>query len=267
MQPISMSVLVFVEGAILADSRAALRPPVARIVDNLVDDFQNPPAMLADDRESPDQLTAVVSLLQEEIVVGRLAPGERLVEEELADRLQTKRHVLRQAFVELERYGLIERKRNRGATVRKLTMEDVSQIYAVREILEQAAAAAIRFPLTREQLAPIEAAQRSHEEAVAREDAKAVFRANFEFHCAIFSLSGNPYLTAAIEDFRKKTHVVWSYTIGAKAGYFKTAQREHRAILRALRQGDRETLLELCSGHLNISRTAYLDSYRLRLSR
>lgn len=224
------------------------------------------PPMLSDDRESLDQLGAVVALLQEEIVLGRLAPGERLVEEELADRLQTKRHVLRQAFVELERFGLIERKRNRGASVRRLTMEDVSQIYAVREILERAAAAAIRFPLTKEQLAGIEQAQRSHDEAIEREDAKAVFRANFEFHRALFDLSGNPYLAAAVEDFRKKTHVVWSYTI-VKAEYFRKAQREHRAILRALRQGDAETLSDLCARHLDISRTAYLDSYRLRFSR
>jgi DNA-binding GntR family transcriptional regulator len=136
----------------------------------------------------------------------------------------------------------------------------------VREILERAAAAAIRFPLNKAQLAPIEQAQRSHDEAIEREDAKAVFRANFEFHQALFELSGNPYLTAAVEDFRKKTHVVWSYTI-VKAEYFRQAQREHRAILRALRKGDSDTLGELCAQHLNISRTAYLDSYRLRFSR
>ena len=78
-----------------------------------------------------DPLERAVAALQEDIVLGRLAPGARLIEEDLADRLHTKRHVLRQAFVELERFGLIERKRNHGASVRQLTLEDVSQIYAV----------------------------------------------------------------------------------------------------------------------------------------
>ncbi|MGZ9059786.1 MAG: GntR family transcriptional regulator, partial [Burkholderiaceae bacterium] len=75
-----------------------------------------------------DPLQHVVAVLQEDIVLGRLPPGARLVEEDLADRLHTKRHVLRQAFVELERFGLVERKRNRGAAVRRLTLEDVTQI-------------------------------------------------------------------------------------------------------------------------------------------
>ena len=83
----------------------------------------------------------VAAVLQEDIVLGRLAPGARLIEEDLADRLHTKRHVLRQAFMELERFGLVERKRNHGAAVRQLTLEDVSQIYAVRRDPRSAAAA------------------------------------------------------------------------------------------------------------------------------
>jgi len=107
----------------------------------------------------------LVAALQEDIVLGRLAPGTRLVEEELAERFRTKRHVLREAFIELERFGLIERKPNRGASVRQLTPDDVS---------------------------------------------------------------------------------------------------EHRAMLRALREGDRRKLIELCAAHLDISRQAYLETHGLR---
>ena len=167
-------------------------------------------------RERPQQ---VLTVLQDDIVLGRLAPGARLVEEELTDRLKTKRHMLRQAFVELERFGLIERKRNCGASVLQLTLEDVGQIYAVREILERAAAAEIPLPMTKANLARIAAAQRAHDAAVAAFDAKAMFRANFEFHVSLFASCANPYLAAAIEDFRRKTHVVWSYAI-VKPGYF-----------------------------------------------
>lgn len=210
-----------------------------------------------------DPLRAAVDSLQEDIVLGRLAPGARLVEEELAERFDTKRHVVREAFGELERIGLIERRRNRGAMVRRLTPEDVNQIYAVREVLERAAAADIPLPLDRARLAAIEAAQRRHDGAVAAGDAKAVFRANFEFHDTLFLACGNPYLAAAIEDFRKRTHVVWSYAI-IKPEYFRNAQREHRAMIKALKDGDRRRLVELCAHHLDISRSAYLETQRLR---
>lgn len=207
----------------------------------------------------------VVAALQEDIVLGRLAPGARLVEEELAERFRTKRHVLREAFIELERFGLIERRPNRGASVRQLTLEDVNQIYAVREILERAAAAQMPLPPEKQIYQRIEAAQRRHDAAVDAGDAKAVFRANFEFHEALFAACGNPYLAAAIDDFRRKTHVVWSYAI-VKPEYFRNAQREHRAMLKALREGDRKRLIELCAAHLDISRQAYLQTHRLRFS-
>jgi DNA-binding GntR family transcriptional regulator len=207
----------------------------------------------------------VVAALQEDIVLGRLAPGARLVEEELAERFRTKRHVLREAFIELERFGLIERRPNRGASVRQLTLEDVNQIYAVREILERAAAAQMALPPEKPVYQRIEAAQRRHDAAVDAGDAKAVFRANFEFHEALFAACGNPYLAAAIDDFRRKTHVVWSYAI-VKPEYFRNAQREHRAMLKALREGDRKRLIELCAAHLHISRQAYLQTHRLRFS-
>jgi len=213
-----------------------------------------------------DPLQEVVAVLQEDIVLGRLAPGARLVEEDLADRLHTKRHVLRQAFMELERFGLVERKRNRGAAVRQLTLDDVTQIYAVRAILERAAAAQIPLPMPKSDLKTIVEAQRRHDLAVQAGDAKAVFRANFEFHMALFAACGNPYLASAIDDFRKKTHVVWSYAI-VRPEYFRNAQREHQAMLKAIRDRDRKKLIELCGAHLNISRGAYVETSRLRFAR
>ena len=171
--------------------------------------------------------------------------------------------MLRQAFDELERFGLIDRRRNRGASVRQLTLDDVGQIYAVREILERAAAAQMPLPMPRDDYDRIATAQHGHDAAIEAGDAKAVFRANFEFHNALFAACGNPYLAAAIEDFRKKTHVVWSYAI-VKPEYFCNAQREHKAMLKAIRERDRKRLIELCAHHLDISRNAYVATHRLR---
>jgi DNA-binding GntR family transcriptional regulator len=208
-------------------------------------------------------LAHLVAVLQEDIVLGRLPPGARLVEEDLAERLKTKRHLVRQAFAELERFGLIERRRNRGAAVRHLTLDDVTQIYAVREILERAAAATIPLPLDTTSLGGIVDAQRQHDAAIAAGDATAVFRANFAFHSRLFAACGNHYLAAAIDDFRQKTHVVWSYAI-VKPEYFRNAQREHKAMVAAIRRADRKALVELCAHHLDISRNAYIDTHRLR---
>src|SRR5690349_17862471 len=82
----------------------------------------------------------LVSHLEEDIVLGYLHPRERLVEDALIERFGAKRHAVREALARLERLGLVERQPNRGAMVRALTPRGVEEIYAVREILELAAA-------------------------------------------------------------------------------------------------------------------------------
>jgi DNA-binding GntR family transcriptional regulator len=49
-----------------------------------------------------------------------------------------------------------------------------------------------------------------------------------------------------------------------KPEYFRNAQREHRSMLKAIRDRDRARLIELCAHHLDISRNAYLQTHRLR---
>ena len=89
---------------------------------------------LALDGETPQD--RIVQRIEEDIVFGRLHPRERLVEEALAERFGVKRHIVREALADLERRGLIERFRNRGAMVKAYTPEEVEQLYAVRALLE-----------------------------------------------------------------------------------------------------------------------------------
>ena len=59
-----------------------------------------------------EDLLKVIERLEEDIVFGRRRPRERLVEEDLVAQFGAKKHVIRQALAELERMGLVERKRN-----------------------------------------------------------------------------------------------------------------------------------------------------------
>ena len=63
-------------------------------------------------------LSDVVKELELDIVLGRMRPRERLVEDELMTRFNAKRHVVRQALSALEQIGLVERKQNKGAKVK-----------------------------------------------------------------------------------------------------------------------------------------------------
>lgn len=73
--------------------------------------------------------------LRETIVSGRLQPGDRLVESELAGQMHLSRGPIRSALHQLSQEGLVVLRRNRGAVVASITVEDVLEVYALRAAL------------------------------------------------------------------------------------------------------------------------------------
>src|SRR5579872_76677 len=110
----------------------------------------------------------IAKRIEEDIVLGRRQPRERLIEQDLCDLFQTHRGDDRLALFELEKKGLVERIPNRGAMVRGLTPLEVREIYAVREELEVMAARIIRFPVSPSNIEKLEELQRQHAAAIAK---------------------------------------------------------------------------------------------------
>lgn len=206
---------------------------------------------------APDRLAAVVGALEEEIVLGWLQPHERLIEEDIAERLGVKRHIVREAIFELERMGLAERQPNKGAFVRILEADEVMQIYEVRVALESLAAKRIPLPPPAEVLASLNDIQTLHQTAVETQDPRAAFRANIRFHAVLFGACGNTHLTELIRQSAHKVHGIRSMTDGDPA-YLKRACDEHWAMIAALEQGDHAGLIALCEQHIIPSRDLYL---------
>lgn len=207
-----------------------------------------------------NDLVQVIERLEEDIVFGRRRPRERLVEEGLVAQFGAKKHVIRQALAELERMGLVERKRNKGAIVRDYTPEEVRQIFAVRELLEAEAARQIPLPAPRDVIEALRAIYEEHGQAVQSGDLHTAFRANIRFHQTLFRACGNPYLAEAIDAFAFKSHAVRSYSL-AKPDLLRNARDEHRQMIEMLATGDRDRLVGLCVDHLKPTVRAYIDAY------
>src|SRR6202453_3887717 len=112
----------------------------------------------------------IAKRIEEDIVLGRRQPRERLVELDLCELFHTHRGDVRLALFELEKRGLVERIPNRGALVRGLTPKEVREIYAVREQLEVMAVRIIPFPVAQKDIHRLEELQRQHSSAVAAGD-------------------------------------------------------------------------------------------------
>jgi DNA-binding GntR family transcriptional regulator len=214
-------------------------------------------------RSAEPVVRSIIEQLEEAIVLGYLHPRERLVEDALIERFQAKRHAVREALAQLERMGLVERQPNRGAAVRALTPKEVEDIYAVREILEVAAARLVMHAVTPEFIKRVIQVQERHDEATRDGDPKAAFRANIEFHRAFFAACGNDQLTEAIEQFGQKAHGIRSFSL-TRQEYLERSRDEHWVMIRALQEGDGEKLVAMCRDHIHVAKVAYIDAYYRR---
>lgn len=199
----------------------------------------------------------IVARLEEEIVLGRLRPRQRLLEEELAEFFDAKRHVIRAALTELEGMGIIVRQPNRGAAVRDFSSEEVEQIYLVRELLERHAAEIMPLPPAPEVIDELKALHLKHGRAVDDQEPRIVFRANLDFHRVFFAACGNPYLADQIGQLASCAHAIRFHSISDPT-LLSQARKEHGQMIECLEQGDREKLTKLVSDHIKPSKEAYL---------
>ena len=201
--------------------------------------------------------------LEEDIVLGRRHPRERLIEQDLCDRFNTHRGDVRLALFELEKKGIVERIPNRGAIVHDLTPKEVMDIYAVREELEVMAARILPFPVSASDLAKLDQLQRKHSKAVDDGDMLTVFYTNLRFHQTLFALCGNASLIETIEHLAQKVYGIRSYA-NAFPEPLDHARRDHVAMIDALRGARRDDLIALTRRHLKPSPLAYIQAYERR---
>jgi DNA-binding GntR family transcriptional regulator len=208
----------------------------------------------------------IAKRIEEDIVLGRRQPRERLIEQDLCDLFQTHRGDVRLALFELEKKGLVGRIPNRGALVRGLTPREVREIYAVREQLEVMAVSIIPFPVSAAEVTRLEELQHRHSAAIADGDLLTAFYSNLNFHQVIFALCGNACLIESIDMLAQKVYGIRSYA-NAFPGVLDRARQDHLDMIKALRGSQREELIALTRRHLQPAPEAYIKDYERRFGK
>jgi DNA-binding GntR family transcriptional regulator len=134
----------------------------------------------------------VADQLRQAILSGQLQPNERLVEQDIAERMQTSRGPVRDGIKSLESEGLIVRQAQRGALVSQLHLEDFMEIYTLREALETLAIQWVIWKATDPQLDLRSAIVRKMEQ-LAQHDYTQVDATNLDldFHHTLCQISGH----------------------------------------------------------------------------
>lgn len=191
----------------------------------------------------------VYEVLKNKILSMELPPGTRLKDGELAKGLGVSNTPIREAIRQLEKDGLVETIPHRGNFVKKMSPEEVCEIYDVRMVLEALAARLAVDMFTPEQLKWIETKVEEYERAFDNDDISLGLEVDFAFHDLIAQASGNKTLLEMLRGLATRIHTLRHMDRG------KTRRREslkdHKAIYQALKERDAKKAEEAITQHIS----------------
>lgn len=173
----------------------------------------------------------LADVLRQRIIDGEFAPGSRLSESALAERLQVSRNTLREAFRVLAEQGLIEHIPHRGVSVAAPTIADVIDIYRARRVIECTALrqAEPEHPAVQR----MKDSLAESEKRLPQERWREVGSANMAFHDAIVALADSPRLARTYRNLAAELRLVF-LEIDDPRSLHEPFVRKNRAVLTAL---------------------------------
>ncbi len=208
--------------------------------------------MTAEPLEAASLVDLAARRLRAEILSGELAPGARIVEEQLTRRFGTSRAPLREALRLLGQQGLVEHLPRRGVRVTRLSPRDIDELFTLRDALEQfAVRCAAARPSNDTRLDAMAAAVAAMERATAEGDTVAQDAAHRAFHLALVAGSGHRHLIDVYEPVILKLQLYMATNMRREAVQRPRVEGplRHRRLYDAVQGGDLATILDELSQH------------------
>jgi DNA-binding GntR family transcriptional regulator len=189
-----------------------------------------------------------VESLRHTLIAGELKPGERVRQEEIADRLGLSLAPVREALAVLEQEGQLTYQPRRGYFVTELDLPDLREIYGLRQVVEGRAARGALPLLDEDAHERISLAARDCAEAVGRGDVTAELEANRRFHFAVLDAPGQVHTMRVVR-------LLWDSTETYRALYYNDpADRDdslaaHERIVDAVMAVDADRLVAELDAH------------------
>ena len=193
---------------------------------------------------APDLVDQVYQTLLDAISDGTLGPGERLMQEDIADQLRVSRQPVLQALRLLKKDGFVLDAPGRGVVVAPLDAESIHHVYQVRTALDSLAARLAAMRHAKIDPALLETGRK----ASRGKNVKAMIDADIAFHNAIYHASGNPSI-------EQTAHQQWRHLRRVMGAVLQLSKRrdgiwdEHEAIAAAIAAGDGNRAARLIEQH------------------
>lgn len=195
---------------------------------------------LEDGKSSSQPLSSnLYTELQEDILTGRLRPGDKLTEQKICNEYKVSRTPVREALRQLEMDGLIENIPNRGAFVLGLSDQDVEDLHVLRQAGEIQAVRWAIERITEEEMDELEETFEFMEFYTMKKDISKMQNINTAFHQIIYNATHNRMLIQTLSSYQ--TYIRYRNPSNCYApDYLTDVLAEHRAVFDAFRAGDVE---------------------------
>ncbi|MBO3443945.1 MULTISPECIES: GntR family transcriptional regulator [Clostridia] len=187
--------------------------------------------------------------LREAILEGKLKPGQRLMEVQLAEQLGVSRTPVREAIRKLELEGLVVMLPRKGAYVANMSLKDIIDVLEIRASLEGLAASLAAERINPDDIKKLEIIVKEFEELTIASDVDTLLKKDVEFHECIFKATNNKKLHQLINSLWEQ---VYRFRVTYISDYDSSLSivNEHKLILEAIKKGDNELAKKHAREHI-----------------
>lgn len=195
---------------------------------------------------------------EEEILAGRLSPGDRIDDRILAERYGVSRTPIREAILKLSSLGLVEVRPRQRSEIASISLARFTQMNEVMSFTEAQAARLAARRMTDAQRAELLSIQSEAAAIVESGDSAAFNQINWRLHLAIFAGTQNAFLEEQARNLRLRMHLYRCYLV-RRTGRMPLAHQEHEKLVRVVTEGDADAAFEVMQQHLSIDADRLAD--------
>ncbi len=205
---------------------------------------------------------SVFYTLRQEILTGKIAPGERLMEIHLADRLGVSRTPIREAIRELVAEGLVTIVPRKGATVSQITEKSMSDVLEIRSALDALCVELACERITETELDELREECDKFEEIVKTSDNRTIAQADVDFHNRIIKATRNDRLIALMDTLSQPMYRYRYEYIKDQEGHANIVN-EHRQIVESIAARAPQDAAEAARLHIDNQRKSIIRQIRI----
>ncbi|MGD2185691.1 MAG: GntR family transcriptional regulator [Desulfobacterales bacterium] len=211
-------------------------------------------------QKRPTLMNQALLEIREAIRKGKLKPGDRLVEMQLAEEMHISRFPIREALRYLEKEGLVETKPFKGTYVAQLTERDMEELYSLRSAIEEFAVRILIKDIDGKKIGKLESIFQSMQAASKNEELDKLISEDFRFHQTICELSGHRKLLdvwLTLENQLRVFLTIEKQLFGNSLEFVKS----HHPILKAIRDRKIRAAQKAIREHLNWAMQVIREGY------